>query len=89
VSAGYTADFFARDGRLACKECEEMLDPSTVMIDDIVRLEGASDPDEEVVVYAVSEGPCGRRGTYTSVYGPAAPDDDVAVELALRDARRR
>ena len=60
-----------------------------VVIDDIVRLEGESDPDEEVVVYAVSEGPCGRRGIYMSVYGPAAPDDDVTVELALRDARRR
>ena len=88
-SAGYTADFYARDGRLGCAQCDDLLDPATVVIDDIVRLEGDSDPDEEVVVYAVSEGPCGRRGTYTSVYGPAAPADDVAVELALRDARRR
>ena len=88
-SAGYTSDFFAREGKLGCAECNDLLEPSRVVIDDIVRLEGDSDPDEEVVIYALSEGPCGRRGTFTIVYGSAAPDADVAVELALRDARRR
>ncbi len=89
TAAGYTADFFARGGKLACGECDDLIEPSRVVIDDLVRLEGDSDPDEEVVVYALSEGPCGRRGTYTIVYGSAAPDADIAVELALRDARRR
>ena len=60
-----------------------------MVIDELVRLEGDSDPDEEVVVYALSQGPCGRRGTYTIVYGAAAPYADVQVELQLRDARRR
>jgi hypothetical protein len=86
---GYTADFFARDGALACAECDERIDPKTVQIDDVVRLEGESDPDEEVVVYAVSQGPCGRRGTFVAVYGPSADADDVAVEHVLRDARHR
>ncbi len=89
AAAGYVADFFARDGVLRCAECGEGLDPVKVHIDDVVRLEGDSDPDEEVAVYALSEGPCGRRGTYVVVYGPQVPDDDVAVEQALRDARRR
>lgn len=86
---GYVADFFARGGRLGCGECEELLDPGRVMIEAVVRLEGDSDPDEEVVIYALSEGPCGRRGTYIVVYGPNTPPDDVAVEAALQDARRR
>ena len=89
IAAGYTADFYARDGKLGCAECDDMLEPARVVIEEIVRLEGESDPDEQVVVYALSEGPCGRRGTYLPVYGPAAPDDDVVVELALKDARRR
>jgi hypothetical protein len=89
VAAGYTGDFYARDGMLGCRECDDLLEPARVVIEEIVRLEGESDPDEEVVVYALSEGPCGRRGTYMPVYGAAAPDDDVAVELALKDARHR
>ena len=89
VAEGYAADFFARDGLLACRECDELLEPGHVMIEEVVRLEGDSDPDEEVVVYALSEGPCGRRGTFTIVYGPSTPPDDAAVEAALRDARRR
>lgn len=89
VAAGYTADFFARDAKLACAQCDELLEPAQVMIDELVRLEGDSDPDEEVVVYALSEGPCGRRGTYTIVYGPDTPPDDATVQAALQDARRR
>jgi hypothetical protein len=89
AAAGYVADFFARDGVLRCADCEEGLDPANVRIDDVVRLEGDSDPDEELAVYALSEGPCGRRGTYVVVYGPRVPDDDVVVERVLRDARRR
>ncbi len=89
TAAGYTTDFFAREGKLGCAGCDDLLEPARAVIDDIVRLEGDSDPDEEVVVYALSDGPCGRRGTYTIVYGSAAPDADVAVELALKDARRR
>ena len=89
VAAGYAADFFARDGKLACAECDEVLDPGNVMIEEVVRLEGDSDPDEEVVVYALSQGPCGRRGTYTIVYGPDTPPEDAAVQAALQDARRR
>jgi hypothetical protein len=86
---GYDADFYARDGKLMCRECDEAIDPATVVIERVARLEGDSDPDEEVAVFAISEGPCGRKGTYTVVYGPNVPDADAAIELRLRDARRR
>ncbi len=86
---GYDADFFARDGKLMCRECDEAVDPSAVVIERVERLEGDSDPDEEVAVFAISEGPCGRKGTYTVVYGPNVPEADAAIELELRDARRR
>jgi hypothetical protein len=89
TDAGYDADFYARDGFLLCANCEERVDPTRVQVDDVVRLEGDSDPDEEVAIYALSEGPCGRRGTYVVVYGPRTPNDDVAVQQVLQDARRR
>jgi hypothetical protein len=53
------------------------------------RLEGDSDPDEEVVVYALRCPRCECKGTFTTVFGPNVPQDDLDVELALRDARRR
>ena len=89
VADGYDADLYARDGMLMCRDCDEAIDPSTVVIDRVERLEGDSDPDEEVAVFALSEGPCGRKGTYTVVYGPNVPAADAAIERKLRDARRR
>ena len=89
VADGYTADFFARDGGLACAQCDDIVDPGRVVIEDVARLEGASDPDEEVIVYALSEGPCGRKGTYVVYFGHSTPSDDIAIEHALRDARPR
>ena len=84
VAAGYDVDFYARAGGIGCPDCGETIDPAGLVIDEVWRLEGESDPDEEVIVYALSSGPCGRRGTYTTGYGPNASSDDVAVSLALR-----
>jgi hypothetical protein len=89
VARGYDADFFARDGQLACADCEHPVAPDDAVIDDIVRFEGDSDPAEELVVYAISSGPCGRKGTYTVAFGPEIGADDIAIVGHLRDGRRR
>ena len=60
------------------------VDPATLVVDDLFRLEGDSDPDEEVLVYALSQGPCGRMGTYTIQFGPTITPDDEAVAAILR-----
>jgi hypothetical protein len=86
---GYDTEFFVRDRQFLCPECDEPVAPEDVVIDDVVRFEGESDPDEEMALYAISSGPCGRKGTFTAGFGPLMDPDDAEVVLRLADARRR
>ena len=85
VDAGYVEDFQAVDRQLACGRCESRFDPAAMTVDEVARFEGASDPDDEGILYALDAG-CGHRGIYTSAYGPGASSEDVAVLLALPNA---
>ena len=86
---GYDTEFFAREGKLACRGCDQPIAPEDAVIEDVVRFEGESDPDEELIVYAISSGPCDRKGTYTAGFGPEISTDDMAVVARLNDGRRR
>jgi hypothetical protein len=86
---GYDAEFVVRDQQLTCTGCDAPVGAGDVVIDDLVRFEGDSDPNEELVVYAISSGPCGRKGTLTVGFGPEIEADDVEIVLRLRDGRRR
>ena len=87
--AGYAVDFFARGGLICCPECDQTIDPAQLVVDEVVRFEGESDPSEEVIVYALSSGPCGRWGTFTTAYGPGISEEDLAVAQVLRDRPHR
>ena len=82
-AAGYTDDFRATDnGLLRCGACGTTVDPAVVSIDEVVRFEGASDPDEQAALFALA---CvgGHLGTYVVTYGPAMPAEDVEVVRRL------
>jgi hypothetical protein len=49
------------------------------------RFEGASDPDDEAIVFAVRCPACGGCGVLVSAYGSGAPD--VALIVNLVDSR--
>ena len=51
-----------------------------------MRFEGQSDPDDEVILFALSE-PGGRKGVYSAQYGPSMPSEDAAVIAKLNRAR--
>jgi hypothetical protein len=70
-------------GRLRCSECGGEYAADTVTVDEVVRFEGASDPADEAILYALT-GPCEHRGIYVAAYGPDASPDDVEAETALR-----
>lgn len=82
--AGYDEDYRSRDGRLVCGQCAASHDPADMTIDEIVRFEGASDPGDEAIVYALDAG-CGHKGVYIAAFGPDATADDIAVVSALPD----
>jgi hypothetical protein len=77
---GYTGNWYANDaGQLVCGECGAEFDPADVTVDRILRFEGQSDPDDEMIVFAL-RGPCGHRGTYSAAYGPyRSPEDAVVI----------
>ena len=41
-------------------------------VERVLRFEGQSDPDDEVILFALSE-PDGRKGLYSTQYGPSMP----------------
>ena len=85
-SAGYTADFSATyDGQLACSSCGRTMNPAEVHVDETIRFEGDTNPDDQDIVVALhGDCSCGCRGTYTAAYGPSTPvnDADVLRQLA-------
>lgn len=77
--AGYGADFRAEGGRLHCPACGASLDPSDATVDEIVRFEGTTDPDDEAALFALRCDECGTKGTYAVAFGPAIEPDDAEV----------
>lgn len=70
-----------------CGRCASALDPRTVEMHSIRRLEGASDPADMVAVVATTCPVCGSDGTLVVSYGPMASAVDAEVLLAMRDRR--
>ena len=91
---GYSGEFAAtevddtRHGRIACSACHQAFAADAAVVDDLRRLEGASDPDDMLAVVAVECANCGLRGSLVLNYGPTATEDDEAVLLGLGDATR-
>ncbi len=83
--AGYDENYRAADGHLVCGRCGTGHDPAAMTIDEIVRFEGESNPDDEAILYALDAG-CGHRGLYIAAYGPDATADDIVIAAALPDA---
>lgn len=82
-AVGYDVDFSATDdGRLRCGGCGICHDPTAIVIDEVVRYEGMSDPDDEAILLAV-RCDCGRLGLYSAAFGPGASSADVAVLARL------
>ncbi len=85
---GYTGNWYADDnGRLVCGECGAGFDPADVTVDEVLRFEGQSDPDDEMILFAV-RGPCGHRGVYSAAYGHYMSPEDAAVIATLRHGAR-
>ncbi|MDZ7674856.1 MAG: hypothetical protein U5K30_07300 [Acidimicrobiales bacterium] len=82
-AAGYTESLSATlDGRLRCPTCGGEHDPADVEIDEQVRFEGTSDPDDESILVALTCG-CGAKGLYTTMFGPEISGEDATVVRRL------
>ncbi len=82
---GYTLDFNIGAEKLHCPEHEIFLHPDEFEITETYRFEGATNPADEDVVYAVESKDGRVRGTVTSAFGAYADDttSDMIRKLSL------
>jgi hypothetical protein len=83
---GYTAEFKAEADGLSVTGSEAVLRPEEVTIRDYFRFEGASDPDDMAVVYALETG-TGTRGVLVDAFGSYS-DPEVAAMLERMPVNR-
>jgi hypothetical protein len=81
---GYTADFsVTHDGELRCNTCGHTFRSADAVVESTARFEGASNPDDEAIVFGLRCGGCGLRGVLVTAYGPSASPEETAVITAL------
>src|SRR5258706_3848377 len=76
VVDGYTESFKVTEDGLFSYEKNKLYKPEHVHINNFFRFEGASDPADNAILYAIETND-GTRGTLTDAYGPYA---DAEVE---------
>ncbi|MEO8697135.1 MAG: hypothetical protein ABI658_26740 [Acidimicrobiales bacterium] len=80
---GYGIDLSAApESRLLCGACGDFAEAADATVEEIVRFEGDSNPDDQAILIAVFT-PCGHRGLYVAPYGPNAPALDAQLLRAL------
>jgi hypothetical protein len=78
---GYTEDFNLEKNGLHCPGLDIRLKPEEFTIDEYFRFEGASDPDENSIVYAISSNR-GIKGVLVNAYGVYA--EDLSMEMSAK-----
>jgi hypothetical protein len=88
-AAGFPTQLMPNDdGTVRCDGCGEASPAGDFTTERVDRLEGASDPDDMMLVARTICPRCGRGGALVLGYGPTADAADVAVlgQLELDDA---
>jgi hypothetical protein len=78
AAKGYGGSMWvAADGKVRCEGCHAEFEPSELIVRELRRLEGASDPDDMLAVVAVECPVCGMRGTVVLHFGPEATAEEM------------
>lgn len=83
--AGYGGQLVERGGAVHCLTCGTTTEPAAFPIDRVERLEGASDPDDMLMVLGGRCPYCATLGTLTLNFGPTAEagEDRLLERLVL------
>ena len=77
LKLGYTHDFNVLEECLVCKQTDDILQPEDFQIDKVYRFEGASNPDDQSILYAISSSKFEMKGTLVNGYGISS-DEQVS-----------
>jgi hypothetical protein len=75
---GYVLDFNLKPDCIECNAPNIQLYPADFIIDKFFRFEGASNPDDNAIIYAISSKD-GLKGTMVDAYGVYA--DSLTTEM--------
>jgi DNA-directed RNA polymerase subunit RPC12/RpoP len=90
ASAGWSGDFLVTpDAGIRCTTCGAKSPGESVAYESLRRLEGASDPGDELVVAAITCPNCGTRGPIVLRYAADAAPEEVTLFRHLTDRRHR
>jgi hypothetical protein len=85
---GFRAQLGTRPGgNVRCHACHRDSPARWVRLLVLHRLEGDSDPEDEIALAGVECPACGARGTMALSFGPSAPIEDKLVLSLLDDQR--
>jgi hypothetical protein len=87
AAAGYADDFRAEPGGLRARHSGCLHQPESLHIEEVVRFEGESDPEDEAILFALRCDEHDSRGTYAVTYGPSVPPLDAEMTRRLSDDR--
>ncbi len=86
---GYTDEFRAEPDGLRAVVAGILYRPELLVVEEVVRFEGISDPADEAIVLALHCIEDGIKGTYTVPFGPGVGALDAEMMHRLRDATTR
>lgn len=81
---GYVEDFKAYGHGMRLIPKNIMLDPETLIVNEIYRFEGETDLNEEAMIFALSCPKNGYKGTYVVAFGPMMDPQDIAIVQRLK-----
>jgi hypothetical protein len=84
IKAGYTHDFNIKEDCLVCDETNTVLSPDDFTIDKVYRFEGATNPEDESIVYAISSTKSDIKGFLVNGYGTSADEASAKLVEKLR-----
>ncbi|MBB5438115.1 hypothetical protein HDC92_001790 [Pedobacter sp. AK017] len=84
IKDGYSLDFNIRKERITCHQTNIELSPEDFEIDKVYRFEGASNPDDQSVLYAISSPKFGIKGMLVNGYGISADAATDAIIARLK-----
>ncbi|MEY2461129.1 MAG: hypothetical protein QOG30_2959 [Acidimicrobiaceae bacterium] len=73
-------------GKLRCEGCHAEFEPSELIVRELRRLEGASDPDDMLAVVALECPVCGMKGTAVLHFGPEATAEEMEALTHFQQA---
>ncbi|MBL4819148.1 MAG: phosphoribosylpyrophosphate synthetase [Deltaproteobacteria bacterium] len=80
---GYTEDFRSKEGKLIATPSQQKFEADDLSMDEVVRFEGETDLDEEMILFALSDPKTGLKGTYAVAYSHNMDPEDVDIVQKL------